>query len=93
MWEAMPKLTGRCACGNITYETDAEPLVMMNCHCRDYQHASGSAFALVMAFRTDRLRLSGELKHFAVTTDRGNYARTWLLSDLWEPDRDQSSTA
>src|SRR5271169_7134651 len=31
------KLSGGCACGAIRYECDADPVIMMNCHCRDCQ--------------------------------------------------------
>ena len=37
--------SGGCACGAIRYECSAEPLVSSNCHCRECQHASGSAFS------------------------------------------------
>jgi hypothetical protein len=31
------KLSGGCVCGAIRYECDADPVIMMNCHCRDCQ--------------------------------------------------------
>ena len=37
--------SGGCACGAIRYECSAEPLVGSNCHCRECQRASGSAFS------------------------------------------------
>ena len=37
--------SGGCACGAIRYERTAEPAISLNCHCRDCQRASGSAFA------------------------------------------------
>jgi hypothetical protein len=39
---------GGCACGAIRYEISAEPLFMLNCHCRDCQRETGSGFAPVM---------------------------------------------
>ncbi len=37
--------TGGCLCGTIRYKCSAEPIVMGNCHCRDCQGGTGSAFA------------------------------------------------
>ena len=40
--------SGGCTCGAIRYEVTAEPLFALNCHCRDCQRETGSAFAPVM---------------------------------------------
>ncbi|HYV89124.1 MAG TPA: aldehyde-activating protein, partial [Candidatus Polarisedimenticolia bacterium] len=41
------KITGGCACGAVHYEIGAEPVFMLNCHCRDCQRATGAAYAPV----------------------------------------------
>ena len=40
--------SGGCACGAIRYEYTAEPITMFNCHCRDCQRATGTAFSAVV---------------------------------------------
>jgi len=67
----MTVYTGHCACGQVKYEINAEPLRMVNCHCRDCQRATGSAFAAILAFPRDAVKLTGELKFFSVTSERG----------------------
>src|SRR5882762_1408411 len=37
--------SGGCACGAIRYESTAEPLMMLHCHCRDCQQSSGGPFS------------------------------------------------
>src|SRR5437867_1208476 len=37
--------SGGCACGAVRYECSAEPVIALNCHCRDCQRASGTAYA------------------------------------------------
>ena len=37
----MPRLTGRCFCGEIQYEADDEILFRAQCYCRDCQYMSG----------------------------------------------------
>jgi len=63
--------SGRCACGEVRYQIDAEPLRMINCHCRDCQRASGSAYAALIAFSKERVTLSGEIRYYRSISDRG----------------------
>ena len=65
-----PNLSGGCACGAIRYQVKADPLLMLNCHCRDCQRATGSAYAPVVAVPKAAVELSGELRyHRAVGED------------------------
>ena len=66
----MTSHTGGCACGQVRYELTAAPARMLNCHCRDCQRASGSAFAAILIVPADGLRLSGELRYHAATSER-----------------------
>ena len=38
------KIDGGCFCGNITFEADINPEMVMICHCTDCQSITGSAF-------------------------------------------------
>lgn len=67
----MPKFTGRCACGAVSYESDAEPIHMVNCYCRHCQQATGSAFAALIALPSDATKLSGILSRFVEKSERG----------------------
>ncbi len=64
-------ISGGCACGAIRYQTDADPIVMLNCHCRDCQRASGSAYAGIMVVPKAALRLTGEPHYHTRTADSG----------------------
>ena len=35
---------GKCLCGHIVFEVQADPIYMVNCFCRDCQIVSGSQF-------------------------------------------------
>jgi hypothetical protein len=39
---------GGCACGVIRYECSAQPVQMLQCHCRDCQRSSGGPFVSVV---------------------------------------------
>ena len=68
--------TGGCACGEIRYSCTGEPLYMGNCHCRDCQRATGSAYFPAMLFKGENFTLkSGEPRWYEVTADSGNAMR------------------
>ncbi len=64
-------LSGGCACGAIRYETDADPMLMLNCHCRDCQKASGSAYAAIVVVPEPAVRLTGEPRYHKSIGDGG----------------------
>ena len=64
-------LSGGCTCGAIRYETEAEPVLMLNCHCRDCQKSSGSAFAAVVVVPKDAVQMSGEPRYHRVVGQAG----------------------
>ena len=39
------KKTGGCLCGQVRYETKAEPMMTGVCHCKNCQKQAGSAFS------------------------------------------------
>jgi hypothetical protein len=45
------KKTGGCLCGQIRYETKAEPMMTGVCHCKNCQKQGGSAFSTLAAFQ------------------------------------------
>lgn len=60
------RLSGGCACGAVRYECDVDPLVMLNCHCRDCQRASGSAYAAVVTVPKAKVQMQGEPRYHKV---------------------------
>ena len=65
------KLSGGCACGAIRYETEADPVVMLNCHCRDCQRATGSGYAAIMVVPKADVRVSGEPRYHRIVGKAG----------------------
>jgi hypothetical protein len=71
-WDALvSKFIGDCACGAVRYETDADPAVMLNCHCRDCQRAAGSAYAPYMIFPKAQVKVKGEPRYYRTVGDAG----------------------
>lgn len=67
-----PTLTGGCLCGEIRYECHGEPAFAGNCHCRDCQRASGSAFTPAMLFPQSAVSITGSPSAYESTGDSGN---------------------
>jgi hypothetical protein len=64
--------SGGCMCGAIRYECSADPLLALNCHCRDCQRSTGGPFASVLAVPKDALKITGEPKYHEVKADSGH---------------------
>lgn len=68
--------TGGCMCRNIRYKCSAEPIFMGNCHCRDCQRATGTAFAAAILVPRNAVTITGDVKYYEVTGDsRGIVSR------------------
>src|SRR5712692_4663641 len=63
---------GGCMCGAVRYECTAEPVLMGNCHCRDCQRATGSAFSSVLGVPLSAVKITGQVKYYESKGDSGN---------------------
>ena len=77
---------GGCACGAIRYSAEGQPLISMNCHCRDCQRETGSAYAAVLAVRRAPFRVTqGKPKYFVLTADSGHTTTRAFCGDCGSP--------
>ncbi len=65
-------LTGGCLCGAVRFETSAAPIFSGNCHCRDCQRSSGSAFTPAIFVPEENVAIQGAVKYFESKADSGN---------------------
>lgn len=56
----MGKIKGGCLCGAVQYESDAEPLMVVACHCTNCQKQSGSAFSMNIGVPSDSVTVTGD---------------------------------
>lgn len=72
----MPQaLHGGCACGAVRYTGEAAPVLMLNCHCRHCQQASGSAYAATVVLPEASVTITGELRYFRRDGEKGAVER------------------
>ena len=75
--------TGKCACGQVKYESSEPPIVQLICHCRDCQRASGGSGA---ALAIDRLNFTAaQPKYYSVTARSGRTMRRGFCQDCGSP--------
>ena len=66
--------TGGCACHAIRYETTAEPVLTLHCHCRDCQRASGGPFSSFFIVPAEAFKLvQGSLPFPCVAERNGRH--------------------
>lgn len=63
---------GGCACGAIRYEISGEPIVGVECQCRDCTHESGTGHGSHLVFSIKDVSLSGNATRWQMTADSGN---------------------
>src|SRR5258708_10255888 len=68
--------TGGCACSAIRYASTATPIVMLHCHCRDCQQASGGPFSAFVIVPTEAFKLlQGSPRFHASPSEMGGMTR------------------
>ena len=67
----MPKLSGKCLCGNIAFTADTDIKMMANCHCSDCRAATGATFATLLFVDEAALDVKGAPKVFKHVADSG----------------------
>ena len=67
----MPKLSGKCLCGNIEFSGDTEIKLMANCHCSDCRAATGAAYSTLLFVDEDAIHVTGTPKIFKHKADSG----------------------
>lgn len=68
----MPKLTGSCMCGSVSFEADCEIGLALNCHCTNCQKLTGSVFGTNIFVPENTVKISGTLSEYQHTADSGS---------------------
>jgi hypothetical protein len=69
---------GGCFCGSVRYRVSGLPAIAQACHCKFCQRRTGSAFALLAAFKEDQMEITGlPMTQFEYRSDESD---RWLRS-------------
>lgn len=67
----MTQISGKCLCGDVSFDGDAEIKLMANCHCSDCRAATGAAYSTLVFVDPDEIAVSGAPKVFKHKADSG----------------------
>ena len=67
----MSKTKGGCQCGAVRYQSEAEPMLSIICHCRQCQRASGTIGNTFIAVPKAAVEITGEVRYFETKGDSG----------------------
>ena len=65
-------LTGRCLCGEVTYELAGDLIATAVCHCDHCQRQSGGAFSVNLIAHESQMSVTGELKTYEERGELGD---------------------
>ena len=68
----MPKLTGTCLCGAVSFKADGLPVFQANCHCKDCRQATEAAFGTLVFMKETDVKVTGPVKSFKHSVENGN---------------------
>jgi len=85
--------TGGCLCGAVRYESAGDPVFSLQCHCRDCQRSSGTAYIAAMRVPASGFRVTeGAPKRYVSTSEAGNAVTRVFCGDCGSPLYIQVST-
>lgn len=83
----MPKIEGRCLCGDVRFAAEPEAIQGMSCYCKDCQRATGSSCATFVVVPEPALEVHGEPSDFTTDGDSGRWVKRSFCgrcgSQLW----------
>lgn len=85
------RYSGSCACGAVKLQVNGEPIAIRQCWCRQCQRMSGGGPTHNAMFRTEDVRIEGELAGYGYVADSGNRLTQWYCPACGNPVYGQSS--
>lgn len=80
------QVTGRCHCGNISFDAVIDARAVSICHCTDCQRLTGSPFRVTVVAAREDLRLTGgEPKVYRKLGDNGRARLQFFCDNCGSP--------
>ncbi|MBX2879707.1 MAG: GFA family protein [Granulosicoccus sp.] len=79
------RITGRCACGLISYECSEPAKFSLICQCRQCQRITGTGHSAQFAINASSVVISGDVKTYELTSDAGNQVQSAFCEKCGSP--------
>ena len=66
------KFSGKCLCGQVSFKSHAEPVLILNCHCEDCRRSTGAVYGTNVMVAEDQVDIHGEVSTFNHKAKSGN---------------------
>ena len=66
------KFSGQCLCGQVSYKSYVEPVLILNCHCEDCRRSTGAVYGTNVMVAEDQLEILGKVSTFSHQAKSGN---------------------
>lgn len=66
------KFSGKCLCGQVSFKSHAEPVLILNCHCEDCRRSTGAVYGTNVMVAEDQVEIHGEVSTFNHKAKSGN---------------------
>ena len=66
------EIRGGCLCGKVRFTLSQAPIAMRLCWCRDCQYFAAGNATVNVVFKSEALRVEGELRDYVSDADSGN---------------------
>ena len=66
------KFSGKCLCGQVSFKSHAEPVLILNCHCEDCRRSTGCSVRTNVMVAEDEVEIHGEVSTFNHKAKSGN---------------------
>ena len=85
MTKTIEGFSGRCLCGAVTFESSADPQVVLHCCCKDCRRSSGTGHCTHIAIPEAAFAVTGDVTFYAHQADSGNTIRKGFCGKCGSP--------
>ncbi|KAE8391239.1 Mss4-like protein [Aspergillus alliaceus] len=76
---------GGCFCGKVRIQYNGQPITSALCHCLDCRKLTGTLYTYNFVVKSADLKITGNPKEVAKTSDSGNHIKNYFCSDCGTP--------
>lgn len=77
--------SGRCLCGNVSYEVSGSPIIVAQCHCDECRRLSGTGHTIGAVFEAKNFTLNGKVGEHQYKSSKASLVTRSFCPDCGSP--------